>query len=87
LQIHRKQSRRPDFTVTGDQIANCLGGGANQPDSLQNAGDVAAVPVQLSHVLRAVASIEQGVGDDTMAFAQLIDPRLDDVFLPLSGRD
>ena len=81
LEIHREQSRRPDLAIPGDQVAHRLRGRTNQADGLQDAGDITAVAIELRHVLRAVAGIEQRVGDDAMTFAQLIDARLDDVFL------
>jgi hypothetical protein len=86
-QISTEQTRRPDLAVAGDQIAHGLRGGANQLHGLQNAGDVAAVLLELRHVFDPQAIGQQRVGNDLMTMTQLFDAFGQRRFLFLGRRD
>ena len=87
LQVAREQARRPDLAEAGDEVADDGRRDANQPDGLQDAGDVVAVGGQLLDVLLGIGGAEQRVGDDDVALPDRFQPLGVAVLLTLGGGD
>ncbi len=64
----------PDLAEAGDQVAHGRRGGPDQPDRLQDAGDVAAVAVEDGDELVVELPGEQFAGEIDVPLAQFADP-------------
>ena len=74
LEVAREEARRPDLAESGDEVADDRRRDANQPDGLQDAGDVAAVGFELLDVVVGRRRGEQRAGDADVPLPDRLEP-------------
>ena len=85
LEVAREEPRRPDLAEAGDEVAHHRRRDANQPDRLQDAGDLAAVGGELLDVVIGRRRGEQRAGDADVPPPDRFQPLGVAVLLPLGG--